>query len=382
VSLALALLVAGCGGSHVRLRVEPGLALRDTPLELRITGLRPYERVTVRVEERSIHRRLWRSTLAARAGSTGTVTLVHPLLEGVMTPVGAATGAVFPPSARSTIHVSVLAGARVVATATAVRLLRPPGVRVEAVRPPHASIYGEYFVPARESQAAPVLFFGGSEGGLATADIASLLAAHGHPVLALAYFAEPGLPAQLREIPLEYFRRAIDWLRAQPQVHGRRVVVGGWSFGGEAALLVGATYPKLVRAVIAIVPDDWASTAPGLGTQAAWTVRGRPVPVGPIPIGAIRGPTFAVGGAQDALWPSGSYARNIARRLAHSNPKPTVLVYAGAGHAVGTMLPNTPTLIQAQSPYGLLDFGGTRAADERAREDAWPRLLAWLQRLA
>jgi hypothetical protein len=43
----------------------------------------------------------------------------------------------------------------------------------------------------------------------------SMLASHGYAALNLAYFAEPGLPRGLVNIPLEYFENAIRWMRAQ-----------------------------------------------------------------------------------------------------------------------------------------------------------------------
>jgi len=44
-------------------------------------------------------------------------------------------------------------------------------------------------------------------------------------------------------------------------------------------------------------------------------------------------------------------------------------------------VPNVATETQMQSRYGWLSLGGTRTADERARERAWPLMLAWLDRL-
>src|SRR4029453_15093087 len=61
-----------------------------------------------------------------------------------------------------------------------------------------------------------VLVFSGSAGGLTTSFAAALLAAHGYPSLALAYFKTPGLPQTLSSIPLEYFTSALEELRAQP----------------------------------------------------------------------------------------------------------------------------------------------------------------------
>jgi len=122
-------------------------------------------------------------------------------------------------------------------------------------------------------------------------------------VLALAYFSAPGLPAELKNIPLEYFRRGLEWLRAQPQAHGRRVVVAGDSRGGEAALLIGATYPHLVGGVIALVPSDRVVPSPSDPLADAWTLNGRPIDPQPIAIEKIAGPVFAVGAFRTSSGP-------------------------------------------------------------------------------
>ena len=114
---------------------------------------------------------------------------------------------------------------------------------------------GRYFAPSSSAAATPaVLLIGGSGGGYACPYLAGLLASHGYPSLALAYFKEPGLPQTLKDIPLEYFAKALRWLGSQPGVDSRRVVVLGASRGGEGALLIGSTYPDLVRGVVAAVP--------------------------------------------------------------------------------------------------------------------------------
>jgi hypothetical protein len=59
----------------------------------------------------------------------------------------------------------------------------------------------------------------------------------------------------------------------------------------------------------------------------------------------------------------------------------TVPDYARAGHGVGLTVPNVPSSTHVPSRYGVLDLGGTPAADEAAREDSWPRLLRFLARL-
>jgi dienelactone hydrolase len=380
IALLFPVLAAGSGGAaSVRLQLQPALALRDAPLDLRISGLHARQKVVVSADERSGGGHLWRSSLAVRAGANGSVTLQRALLEGLMRPVGRDPAGDQYPAVHSRIEVSVLDGKHVLATASVVRLLRPPGVRVEHVRPRTTSIYGDYFIPGHASDAAPLIYLGGSSGGLETDNVASLLAAHGNPVLSLAYFSEPGLPGQLRNIPLEYFRRAIDWLRRQPQVHGRRVVVAGESYGGEAALLIGATYPGLVSGVIALVPNDSVTGAPVDPNSAAWSRDGRPLAPGPISVQKIKGPIFAVGSVGDALWQSGFYVRDLKLRLQGHDPRPTILDFETAGHAVGSIIPNISTETHHQTRYGLLDLGGTRVADERARDEAWPQMLAWLE---
>ena len=64
----------------------------------------------------------------------------------------------------------------------------------------------------------------------------SLFASHGIATLSLGYFGEPGLPTQLKNIPLEYFETVLQWLSTQPGVDPQR--------RGEAE---GACAPPSVR---------------------------------------------------------------------------------------------------------------------------------------
>ena len=160
-----------------------------------------------------------------------------------------------------------------------------------------------------------MLVFGGSEGGLRITALASLLAAHGHPTLALAYFAEPGLPTELRNI-----RSNTSATRSTGCAVGRRCTAAVSSSRA-------APTADLVNGVIALSPTDLISAAPGDLSASAWTLNGRP------------------------LLP----ARPIA---------------------------NIATVTQAKTQYGVRNLGGTRTADERAREQAWPRMLAWHARLS
>jgi dienelactone hydrolase len=372
----------GCGGGRqVILQVQPNVALRDAPLAVAVSGLRPGQHVQITGQELDGAGQLWRSSLNERADQHGRIALAHTLLEGLMRPAPGSRPTTYP-QVRSTINVNVLDGSKTLAKGSVVRLLRPAGVRVVQLRPVRDGIYGEYFIPVGKRFGTPVLTFGGSNGGLGTAQVASLLASHGHPALALAYFSEPGLPAQLHNIPLEYFQRALRWMQQQPQISHRRIVTLGESYGGEASLLVGSTYPKLIDGVIAYVPLDIITSAPADPAIPAWTLHGHPVTPGkPISVQKIDGPVFAVGSYGDQLWSSGSAVNDLKFELKGHHPTPMLLDFQKAGHALGAILPNIPTLTHGKSRYGVFNLGGTPTEDERAREQTWPKLLAWLNKI-
>src|SRR5260221_3103797 len=132
----------------------------------------------------------------------------------------------------------------VIATDTVLRRAVAPDVHVRVVR--ESGIIGALYQPPGDERRPAVLVLGGSEGGLPPAQAApGGLASRGYVVLSLAYFGVSGLPPELRDIPLEYFKRAIDWLAAQRFVYSTQIPVIGASRVSEAALLLGSTYPQV-----------------------------------------------------------------------------------------------------------------------------------------
>lgn len=308
-------------------------------------------------------------------------------------PRGKTTSALFV-AQRGGYDVSLRAKVRgaVVATARAHRQdAGEVGVRKRALRPGADGIYGEAFRPPHSGKPRPaVLVFGGSEGGIGGAiDNASLLAAHGYPTLALAYFRAPGLPSRLERIPLEYFRDALRVLRKQPGVDPNHVLVFGGSRGGEAALLVGAHFPRLVHGVVAGSPSS--IVVPGLPdrNRPAWTWHGRALPRdndpddtrglgapdAAIPVERIRGPVLLACGRLDKLWPSCASTAAITDRLAghHFAYPVTALRYPNAGHMAGWMTAYTGTTRAAADKHG-----GTVRGNEHAMVDGYRKLLAFV----
>lgn len=254
-------------------------------------------------------------------------------------------------------------------------------------------LYGELYMPEDADGPLPaVILLDGSNGGLdGVSTLAPAFAREGYAALALAYFAELGLPPTLENIPLEYFDAAVAWLRARPETDGEPVGVLGVSRGAEAALLAGARNAG-IGAVIAVAPThvvwqgyDWAD--PGNG-DTPFTAGGEPlpflppdlslyVPGGPtaplfvsamqreadFPETAIRaerinGPILLISGADDEVWPSPLMAERIVARLSG----------AGFPHAVETLVvPGSHYVFMnsAEALHRSLEFLDTALRDGR-----------------
>ena len=218
VAVAVALLSAGSNSSvgraaatDIRISVTPTSGFLDAPFRVRVTGLKARSWVTVKMVETALPKGTLTVSRAVRADSSGVADLPQTNVLALVRPT-ARTAADALPRFRRTIRLSALSGGKLLATTTALRSVVSTSVQIEKLSPPTTRFYGEYLHPIRTSRHTTVLLLGGSGGGMPNGYAASLLASHGFPVLALAYFGAPGLPPQLERIPLEYFQRALTWL--------------------------------------------------------------------------------------------------------------------------------------------------------------------------
>ncbi|MGH3192383.1 MAG: hypothetical protein ACRDPY_36430, partial [Streptosporangiaceae bacterium] len=191
------------------------------------------------------------------------------------------------------------------------------------LRPPAAPVHGTLFVPATAEPSAAVLLIGGS-GGSEPSYAGEALAGEGVAALSVAYFARPGLPGQLRGIPLEYFFSALEILRNELPSSAVPLAVLGMSRGSEAAMLTAIHSPIRVGGVVATVPGNVVagSWPPG---GPAWLLDGQPLPYadhsGPacedasalIPVELVPGPVFLVAAGADQVWPSADMAIALSR---------------------------------------------------------------------
>lgn len=290
----------------------------------------------------------------------------------------------------------------------------PAGVTKTDVR--DNGLYGELYVPAHDKPLPALIVLGGSEGGIDTSSrVGVTFTGQGYAVLSLAYFAEMGLPQTLEDVPLEYFDKAVEWLKKQPGINPKAIGVVGGSRGSEAALLL-ASRNRDVRAVMAFAPSgivwqglDFSDVA---NMGPAWTAGGKPLPfVIPdqasyrpnasmkpmfdkalanadkrpetvIPVEKINGPILLISGKSDALWPSADMAERIVKRLKDKGFKHGVqhLTYEGAGHFVFMGDPSTSAAKSAARAGPNPMMGGDGPANAAAWADDWPKTIAFFDK--
>lgn len=405
-------------------------------IAVRIEGLAPHARYTVRAT-RMFQGAPFSSVLVTEADADGSIatesarpldgTYTAPDVDGLFwsmrrTPSGADDVTDAEIAFRVEHDGVAIGGARLGLHAV------PPGVRVEPVDPEHG-IVATLYLPAASSipdhRVPAVITLGGSEGGSDGAmGTAGALAHQGFAALALTYFGAPGVPAMLREIPLEYFERALRFLERHAAIRPDRIGVLGRSRGGELALLLGATCPELA-AVIALVPSPYRWCSSAGPAWSAWTERGVALPyfaaIEPMqvitladpprkaiataaafhraldsaseqklaaaraPIERTTGPILVAGGDDDQVWPStrlSEIALSLAVHPGRDSTRDQCLAYPDAGHTA-TAIPGEPTT-EAASFHPLVGVwfarGGTPEGNARAQRDAWRRVLAFCHR--
>jgi dienelactone hydrolase len=149
----------------------------------------------------------------------------------------------------------------------------------------------------------------------------------------------------------------------------------GYSRGAEGALVIASYEPHLFSAVVANSPSSNINSYDVRGSS--WEFRGKPLPVGSIPVANIRIPVLLSDGGQDLVWPSAASAATIMQELrAAHDPEPyTNLYYPGAGHAYAGAPPYFPNSETGSS--GNL-HGGTEQANALAAEQFWPKMIQFI----
>jgi len=241
-----------------------------------------------------------------------------------------------------------------------------------------------------------ILLMSGSDGGMPGANAIpeyyiENLVDNGFVVLALAYFGFQGLPNILVNIKLDYFEKALIWLKSKPYVKSSNISIIGQSRGGELALILVTIFPQYIKSIVAYVPSNVINGGFPYPNQPAWLYHGKPLTpfvngitsnaenlteldelntltqqnkisfhhntqddpfmlndlfkirnqqldreLSEIPVEKIQCPLLLVSGGQDDIWTSEYYCKQIMNRLDqyNSNIFRKHINYDNAGHGI------------------------------------------------
>jgi len=424
--------------STLNITVSPADDLIDVPRRIVVTGAQPGE--LVQVASRTVRAgTVWRSSARFVADAAGHVDLtLAPALEGESDYQGiSAMGLLWSqapeqPAKRELFHADVqqplttalqATGASGQAEAELIQRLCADGVTRQEVR--EQGLVGTLFLPAGPGPHPAVMILNGSGGGI-NEPRAALYASHGYAAFALAYFKAPGLSDYISNTPLEYFEKGIDWLRATVKPLGDFVAISGQSRGGELVLLLGATFPQKVSAVLAYVPSALVHSGqnacdPAIGREGpTWLLGGKPlthqwennrhaswapfdegapphrhvlamltalqdkeaVAKARIPVEHIDAPVLLLSATDDGSWPSSIYSKMVCDKLDEvAHPHAVEWHdYQDAGHAI--LFPYVPTTqVSYAHPVSkrISTGGGEPVANAHADKHSWQHAQEFLR---
>jgi pimeloyl-ACP methyl ester carboxylesterase len=280
-------------------------------------------------------------------------------------------------------------------------------------------IVGKLFMPKRYIPGrAAVLMIPGAGGPNFQILAAYLLAARGFTVLSLPYYGLDGLPQQLESIPIEYFSRAVDFLRREHIGKDRKLFLLGISAGTQAAAMV-ALQRDDIAGLVLLSPSSVLTSGWGVGFQRrlpAWTVHGSALPFIPgvegendvmraqtppyrtrarydlrldklaaddpsrIPFENVEGDVVLLACDQDEVSPSARMSAEIVDRTRRRGKRNVVsYVFPGCGHDLGSpVAPTTGRDFRSPSDDALYTLGGTAQAAWHGQKAAWSAILRHL----
>lgn len=419
------------------LTITPADSLIDVPRQIRVEHVAP----GATVEITALTRRngvVWQAQAAYTAGEDGVVDLTReapvsgdytglsPMgLIWAQSPEDGKSREYFNHPVTDVLVTDVVArveGAE--ARASFTQRLASDGVTRVEVR--EEGLVGTLYLPAGSAPGShpAVMILNGSGGGI-NEPRAALYASRGYAAFALAYFKAPGLSDYISNTPLEYFQTGLRWLRKKVQPKHDFVAISGQSRGGELVLLLGATFPKEVSAVVAYVPGAVVHSGqnacdPKIGREGpTWLLGGKPIPhvwennrtatwapfdEGPAPhrhekailtalqdpdavararirVEDIEGPVMLLSGTDDGSWPSSLYSKMVQDKLVEvQHPYPVKwLDYENGGHSI--LFPYVPTtqLVYAHPVSGKISTSGGNPKDNaRADQESWEGVTSFL----
>ncbi|XP_022617539.1 acyl-coenzyme A thioesterase 1-like [Seriola dumerili] len=249
---------------QVRLRLLPSArCLFDEPIQVKVSGLRSRQVVALRARSTDERGVVFSSSATYRADGSGEIDLVSdPSLSGSyvgVEPMGLLwsmrpdtlhkkfqiKNSLNPHVVRFSVHEEEGEG-RMLAEVTNERILIGDGVIRRPVR--EGNTRGVLFTPPGRGPFPAVLELY-ILGGALSEKRASLLASRGFVVLSVVAYGHDDMPSNIKELHLDYFEEAIQFLKKQDKVGSKGVGVLTISKTGDVALSVASYLPDVEATV-------------------------------------------------------------------------------------------------------------------------------------
>lgn len=409
----------------VQLIGTPLSALVDEPVHIRITGLTPFQTVTLQASLKDEMENVFNSHAYYRANNVGEVDLdhdsalggdyvgVHPMgLFWSLKPEKLLTRLLKKDVMNSPFQVQIklcdlLSPVRNQAASTSEvsltleRWYVAPGV--SRIQVEEGRLRGALFLPSGEGPFPGVIDLFGGSGGLFE-HRSSLLASRGFASLALAYWGYKDLPSQLQKIDLEYFEEASNFLLRHPKVFGPGIGVIATSKGAEVGLSM-AIHLKQVTATILMNGTSSVYGFPHvyrghthqpipyslqfLSTNALGFIElhgiykeiGVEASQSFLPIEKAHGHFLFIVGEDDKNINSREHAKKATERLRrHGKNNWTLLSYPGAGHLIEPPYSPLCWASKFSTTSTPLYWGGEVIAHAAAQEHSWKEIQKFLRK--
>ena len=282
-------------------------------------------------------------------------------------------------------------------------------------------IQANYFVKTNTKRSTSIVLIGGGQWG----DYwGQQFANRGNSGLSLPYTQREGLPKLPEEINLEYFEKALAWLKKQPEVDPNKIIVMGASRNAELALLLASVFPRSISGVVAYAPSavSWSNTVLPYNSnelKSSWKYKGLDIPYVPmdkisgnqlnsnnmleywnkglqkadfirqaaIKVEKINGPILLFSGKDDQVWPSSIMADMIEKRLETNTFEHSFqnIKYENAGHLISSNPDDTTSYrtgtINISGKDYVYENGGNDEGDFKAKRDAKLKLMEFLEKI-
>ena len=241
----------------------------------------------------------------------------------------------------------------------------------------------------------------GSHGGLLEFR-AAILASYGFAVLALAFFNYKDLPTSVKNLDLEYFMDAVQWLASHDCVYQHGIGIIGVSYGGQVALQLAAECPMIVATVaisspnVLLTPVKYRGKSIGLqwepGPDEVTFADERAIVLRDsydldsnefkwveIQVEKIKRKVLLICGNEDLCINSSEMAARMQKRLApHKRSSVKILDYPGTGHLIEVPFMPICTVSFHKLYEVYFMWGGNIIEHSAAQEHSWKAIRDFL----